>query len=1038
MKFEEIRNKAISEWEEFVRKDRVSILIGAGTCGRAAGALEVLSAFQNELNTRSLADKCQVVEVGCLGLCYAEPLVEIKDKQGKRMLYQGVNSEMVPELVESHVEKGEPVLSRALAVMEGQPLNGIPHFNDLPVMRRQFRIALNNCGHIDPTNINHYIARGGYSSLAHVLTIDPEDVIDMVEKSLLRGRGGAGFPTGTKWRLCRNAPGDIRYLICNGDEGDPGAFMDRSLMEGNPHAIIEGMLIGAWAIGAQEGALYVRGEYPLAIDHLNKAIFQAKDAGLLGKRVLDTDFGFDLRLVCNAGAFVSGEETALIRSVQGSVAEPRPRPPFPAQSGLFGQPTCINNVETWANVPIIIDKGPDWFKGIGVEKNGGTKLFSLAGKVKNTGLVEIPMGTSVRDVVFEIGGGILGDNPVKAVQTGGPSGGCIPESMLDLPLTYEGLTEAGTIMGSGGMVVMDSETCMVDIARYFLEFTTKESCGKCTPCREGTTNMLDILERVCAGEATEDDIPLLERLAKGVAAASLCGLGQTAPNPVKSTLRYFREEYLAHIRDKYCPAGVCKGLVPAQCQNACPAGIDVPSYVALIAHGRFQEAVKLIREDNPFPWICGLVCPAPCEKECKRGTMDKPISTRTLKAFASKYTMENFGGYTTAIKTKRDEKIAIIGSGPAGLSAAYYLVIEGYKITVFESLPKAGGMLRVGIPPHRLPKDILDKEIENISKLGIDIKTNTPLGPDLTIQNLFDQGFKAIYLSIGAHMPIPLGIKGEEASGVMQGVTYLKKLNLDEPAPEGEKVVVIGGGNVAIDVARSAVRKEANEVTILYRRTRREMPAYESEIEEALEEGVNITYLASPVEILVKDNKVTGLRCIKMELGEPDASGRRRPIPIEGSEFDIESDIVFPAIGQVPDLTPFKEIEGLEFNERQGTIKVNPETFATSREGVFAGGDAVLGPATVIEAISNGKKAALFIDAFINGAEKPRKPPVPIRRMKVEKLEISEEKMEQLKRPEMPLLPINKRKITFEQVELGFTEEVARDEAQRCLRCDLS
>ena len=1036
MRFEKIKNKALSEWEEFVHKDRSRILIGSGTCGRAAGAHEVVSAFRNELNKSSLGDKCQVVEVGCLGPCYAEPLVEIQDTQGRRLLYQHVNPEIVPELVESHLKKGEPILSKALAVMEGNPLNGVALFDDLPMISRQFRIALRNCGYIDPTNINHYIARGGYSSLARALTMGPEDVIDMLEASLLRGRGGGGFPTGKKWRLCRDAPGDIRYLICNGDEGDPGAFMDRSLMEGDPHSIIEGMLIGAWAIGAQEGALYVRGEYPLAIKHLRTAIDQATDAGLLGKKVMDTDFGFELRLVCNAGAFVSGEETALINSVQGSVAEPKPRPPFPAQSGLHGKPTCINNVETWANVPIIIEKGSEWFKDIGVEKNGGTKLFSLAGKVKNTGLVEIPMGTSVRDVVFEVGGGTKEDNPFKAVQTGGPSGGCIPESMLDLPLTYEGLTEAGTIMGSGGMVVMDSETCMVDIARYFLEFTTKESCGKCTPCREGTANMLNIMERICAGEGTKDDLALLERLAGGVASASLCGLGKTAPNPVKSTLRYFRDEYVAHIRDKHCPAGVCSQLVPASCQNACPAGIDVPSYVALIAHGRYEEAVRVIREDNPFPWVCGLICPAPCEAQCERGTVDKPISIRSLKALASKYTIEKFSGYTTAVKTKRDEKIALIGSGPAGLSAAYYLAIEGYPVTVFEALPKAGGMLRVGIPPHRLPKDVLDKEIENISKLGVEIKTNTPLGPDLTLETIFGKGFKAVYLSIGAHKPMPLGIGGETAEGLMQGVTYLKRLNLDEPVPEGKKVLVIGGGNVAVDVARSAVRKGANEVTILYRRTRREMPAYESEIEEALEEGINITYLSSPVEILVRNDKVIGLKCIKMELGEPDASGRRRPIPVEGSEYDIEADLVFPAIGQVPETSSLEEIKGLEFNERGGTIKVDPETFATSLEGVFAGGDAVLGPATVIEAISNGKKAALYIDAFIRGTEKPSRPPVPVRRMRVPMLEIPEEKMERLKQPEMPLLAINKRKATFEQVELGLTEEVGRDEAQRCLRCD--
>jgi len=549
--------------------------------------------------------------------------------------------------------------------------------------------------------------------------------------------------------------------------------------------------------------------------------------------------------------------------------------------------------------------------------------------------------------------------------------------------------------------------------------------------------MLEIMERICAGKATEDDLPLLERLAKGIEAASLCALGKTAPNPVKSTLKYFKEEYFSHIRDKHCPAGVCKELVPVYCQKACPAGIDVPSYVALIASGKFEEAVRLIREDNPFPWICGLVCPAPCEGECERGTVDKPISIRSLKAFASKYTMENLSGYKTALKTKREEKVAIIGSGPAGLSAAYYLAIEGYQVTVFEALPKAGGMLRVGIPPHRLPKNILDKEIENISNLGIKIKTDTPLGPDLTIEKLLDEGFKAVFLSIGAHEPLPLGIKGEEADGIMQGVTYLKKLNLDEPVPKGKNVIVIGGGNVAVDVARSAVRKGSDKVTILYRRTRREMPAYESEIEEALEEEINMEFLAAPEEILVKDNRVTGLLCIKMELGEPDASGRRRPIPVAGSEYEVEADLVIPAIGQAPDRTALKQIHGLEFT-KQGTIKVDPHTFATSVEGLFAGGDAVLGPATVIEAIANGKKAALFIDVYIRKADRPVRLPVPIRKMRVPMLEISEEKMEQLKRPEMPLLSIDKRKITFEQVELGFTEEVALDEAQRCLRCDLT
>jgi len=468
---------------------------------------------------------------------------------------------MVPDLIEKHINNGDPIVDHLFALTDGEPYNGVPFLKDLPVFKNQYRITMQNCGHIDPKNINHYISRGGYSAISKALTMDPEKVIDKVEQSQLRGRGGAGFTTGLKWRLLRNSPGDIRYIICNGDEGDPGAFMDRSLMEGDPHSIIEGMLIGAWATGAQEGFLYVRGEYPLAIENLKQAMSSAVTAGLLGDNILGTDFNFSLRLVCNAGAFVSGEETALMQSIEGSVAEPRPRPPFPTDAGLWGKPTSINNVETWSNIPQIIEKGADWFRDAGTEKNGGTKLFSLAGKVRNTGLVEIPMGTTIRQIVYEVGGGIPDDKPFKAVQTGGPAGGCIPESLLDLPLTFEGLNEAGAIMGSGGMIVLDNETCMVDVAKYFLEFTTTESCGKCTPCREGNMIMLGILDQISKGEGKIEDLDTLERLANSVRTTSLCGLGQNAPNPVITTIRFFRDEYLEHIQNKKCPAGVCKPLI---------------------------------------------------------------------------------------------------------------------------------------------------------------------------------------------------------------------------------------------------------------------------------------------------------------------------------------------------------------------------------------------------------------------------------------------------------------------------------------------
>lgn len=518
--------------------------------------------------------------------------------------------------------------------------------------------------------------------------------------------------------------------------------------------------------------------------------------------------------------------------------------------------------------------------------------------------------------------------------------------------------------------------------------------------------------------------------------SSLGGLGQSEPNPAVWPLLSSRDTYFAHIRDKRCPAIRHSRNLPAACHKACPAGIDVPSYVALISHGMFAEAVKIIRENNPFPWVCGLVCPAPCEKSCRRGDVDESISIRALKGFASKYAMEKAGGYETRIKTRRNEKVAIIGSGPAGLTAAYYLAVEGYNLTVFEALPEPGGMLRVGIPPHRLPKDLLDREIDSFRQIGIKIKTNTPIGSDLSLDDLFNQGFGAVFLSIGAHKPISLGLPGEDAEGGIQGVDYLRRLNLGQTVPEGKNVVVIGGGNVAVDVARSAVRKKAESVTILYRRTEREMPAFASEVEEALEEGVTISYLTAPESILTQNQRLTGIRCIRMKLGKPDKSGRRRPVPVQGSEYVIEADLVIPAIGQTTERSLLDNIQGIDVT-RWGTVKVDPLTLATGRKGLFAGGDAATGPATVIEAIAAGKKAATAIDAFIRGIEQPKIPPEPLHKADVTRFEFRDEKMRELKRPKMPLLAIERRLSTFEQVELGLTEEMARDEAKRCLRCDL-
>ena len=568
------------------------ITVGMSSCGLAAGAGELYAALDAQLKAREL--DIGLTRTGCIGFCQQEPLVDICTPEA-RVVHGGVKVKDIPDLVE-RAAKGALKSKKAMAYIEqpAPPLPGMngshecPQYQDLPNLlnldfyRKQTRIALRNCGFINPDSIEEYIARGGYRALHLALCgMTPEAVIQEVAKAGLRGRGGAGFPTADKWSICRKQPGEQKYIICNGDEGDPGAFMDRSIMEGDPHSVIEGMALGAFAIGAEKGYLYVRGEYPLAVSTLAKAIEQAREAGLLGQGIFGSDFNFELSIVRGAGAFVCGEETALIASIEGDIGSPRQRPPFPAVSGLWGKPTNINNVETWANVTPIVLNGGDWFAETGTEKSKGTKVFSLVGKVKNTGLVEVPMGVTLRDVVFDIGGGIPKKRAFKAVQTGGPSGGCIPLEHLDMPIDYEKLREIGAMMGSGGLIVADERTCMVDVARYFLEFLMDESCGKCTPCREGVFQMHAILTRICEGKAQEGDIELLETLAGYVKTSSLCQLGGTAPNPVLSTLAHFRKEYEAHVNEGWCPAGVCKELVRfricpetctgcGQCLKACP------------------------------------------------------------------------------------------------------------------------------------------------------------------------------------------------------------------------------------------------------------------------------------------------------------------------------------------------------------------------------------------------------------------------------------------------------------------------------------
>lgn len=570
MTFDEIQSQALSEWEALQHSEKLRIFVGTATCGRAAGAMDTLEAIHRELSRRGI--DAIVTQVGCIGLCYAEPLVDIIKPSRPRICYSGVTPEIVSQLIEDCIINDNPRPDLALGTIGEDGIDGIPRLFELPMLRPQVRVALRNCGHIDPEDIKQYIACDGYGGLAKALEMSPEQVIEEVKKSGLRGRGGAGFPTGRKWEFCRRAPGKEKYLICNADEGDPGAFMDRSLLEGDPHAVLEGMLIGAYAIGTSHGYIYCRAEYPLAIERLQIALKQMEEYGLLGDNILDSGFGFQIEIKEGAGAFVCGEETALMMSIEGKRGMPRSRPPFPAVSGLWGKPTNINNVETWGNVSAILQRGGEWYSSFGTETSKGTKTFALAGKVVRTGLIEVPMGISLGEVIYEIGGGIVNGKPFKSVLTGGPSGGCLPASLLDLPVDYESLTQAGSIMGSGGMVVVDEDTCMVDLAKYFLSFTQNESCGKCVPCRVGTRQMLNILERITHGEGKPGDIERLERLAQVVKSGSLCALGGTAPNPVLTTIRYFRDEYETHINEKRCPALACTELIsyyilPDKCQG---------------------------------------------------------------------------------------------------------------------------------------------------------------------------------------------------------------------------------------------------------------------------------------------------------------------------------------------------------------------------------------------------------------------------------------------------------------------------------------
>ncbi|UCG70377.1 MAG: FAD-dependent oxidoreductase, partial [Thermoplasmata archaeon] len=667
----------------------------------------------------------------------------------------------------------------------------------------------------------------------------------------------------------------------------------------------------------------------------------------------------------------------------------------------------------------------------------GTKVISLVGKINRPGLVEVPIGKKMSDIIYDIGGGIPNNRKFKAVQTGGPSGGCIPAEKLDIEVDYENLKELGSIVGSGGMVVMDEDTCMVDVAKYFLTFTSDESCGQCPPCRVGTSRMLELLDKICLGKGKKTDLNLLEDLSLQVRDTSLCALGGTAPNPVLTTLKYFRDQYEEHIIKKRCEASVCAALFRAPCQNTCPAGTDVPGYIQLINEGKYGEAYELNRESNPFPSICGRVCERPCEYRCRRGEFDEPLAIRELKRFCADMVFAGKGGYQPPITRLEPtgKKVVIVGGGPSGLTAAYFLTRLGYSTTIFEASEKLGGMLIYGIPQYRLPHNRVEKEIADVLKLGIKVYNNCAIGKDIMLSHLLEK-YDAVYLAVGNQKNARLGLDGEDLPGILSGIEFLKKINTDggKDIDPGKSAIVIGGGNVAIDVARSLIRMGCVKVTICYRREEQDMPAYKEEIIEAKNEGIEFNFLLAPEEILVKDGKAVGILFRKNIMGEYTKWGRRKPMPMDQT-VKIWADSIVIAIGQVLDPGFTKEANGQLISNRT-LIHVKKETLATLCEKVFAGGDAVTGPKSVIEAIAQGKRAAKSIDEYITGKNERF---IELEKMCPIRYSMNEPDNEIIMVRQIPNETSAEERIhSFNEVVLCLDEERAQKEAFRCFRCDLS
>ncbi len=987
----------------------VRITVHMGTCGIASGAQKVLDALLDEMSKCGRSD-ISVTRSGCIGLCSQEPLVTVEALGKEPVIYRRVDPQKMRKIFGSHILNGQVQYDLALA--RGRAINeegisadpdskdGIPHVSQLPFFALQKSLVLRNKGLIDPERIEDYIWRDGYRATAKAfLEMTPSEIISEVKASGLRDRGRKGLPTGIKWEFCASSKGDIKYVLCHADEGDPGASMDRSLLEADPHGVLEGLIVAAKAIRSHQGYIYCRAEHELALKSLNLAIQQAYEFGFLGKNILGSGFDFDLEVCLRPDASICG----------------RLRPPFPTPSGLWEKPLVDGNVETYSNIPQIIVQGGEKYAGMGTESSKGTKVFPLAGKVDSIGLVEVPMGTSLGQIIFDIGGGIPSGKRFKAVQFGGPFGGCIPGEYLNTPTDYEAITKAGAVMGSGGMTVMDEDTCMVDIARSFIHFCQDESCEKLPSCRMETERMEEILHRICNGEGRQGDIELLEGLARQVKDTALCDLGQAAPISILSTIRHFREEYKAHIDDKRCPAAVCSALFKSPCQHTCPVDTDIPAHIALVRAGRIDDAYKVLKQTNPFPSVCAWVCGRPCQEKCRRAQLDEPVAIMNLERFIIEHAKRP---QIASLPTTRKERIAIIGAGPSGLTAALELKKRGYAVTVFEELPEAGGMLRYRIPAYRLPREEVDREIQEVLDTGIELRTKVRIGRDITFEEL-GKDFQMIYLAAGAQKSLSLNIPGQEAEGVLGAVEFLRDYHLGKEIKAGKHVAVIGGGTLAIDAARTAIRLGAKKVTIYYQRERKDIPAEEWEVRLAEQEGAEIMCLVAPVRIITQYGKATKLELTQMRLDKFDRCGRRQPKPILGAEFREKAEMVISAIGQEADLDFLPKESGIETD--QTFIKVD-KNFRTTNAKVWAGGE-VVRPSMVIDVIKAGQCAARAIDETIRLANG-------------EKLWVPLEEEERIAIPSEKFSSELRRNDLGEKGQ-GYTKETALAEASRCMRCDL-